>query len=75
MISDRIKSALNARKDKGPVMLERPKGKRKLDERNSEIKGYLKKGLNLTAISKLIDCNRQTLVNWLAAHEAEMKKI
>ena len=43
MISNRIKSALNAQKDKGLVMFGKSKGKRKLDERSSEIKGYLKK--------------------------------
>jgi hypothetical protein len=41
MISNKIKSALNARKDKGLVMSGRPKEKRRLDERSSENKGYL----------------------------------
>jgi putative DNA-invertase from lambdoid prophage Rac len=64
MISDRTKSALQARKGKG-LPLGRPAGKSKLDEQREAIQGYLDKGLNLTAISKLIDCNRQTLANWL----------
>lgn len=64
MISDRTKNALQARKSKG-LPMGRPAGLSKLDARSEEIKGYLAKGLNLTAISKLIDCNRQTLANWL----------
>ncbi|MCX7087954.1 MAG: recombinase family protein [Methylococcales bacterium] len=64
MISDRTKSALQARKAKG-LPIGRPAGQSKLDAHEAEIKGYLAKDLNLTAISKLIDCNRQTLANWL----------
>ena len=64
MISDRTKSALQARKAQG-LKLGRPAGKSKLDGQKEAIQGYLDKGLNLTAISKLIDCNRQTLANWL----------
>jgi len=64
MISDRTKNALQARKSKG-LPMGRPAGISKLDARSEEIKGYQAKGLNLTAISKLIDCNRQTLANWL----------
>lgn len=68
MISDRTKNALQARKAKG-LPMGRPAGKSKLDDHSSTIKGYLEKGLNLTAISKLIDCNRQTLANWLESQK------
>lgn len=68
MISDRTKSALKAKKDAGGI-LGRPAGQSKLDIHSEAIKGYLAKGLNLTAISKLIDCNRQTLANWLNAND------
>jgi putative DNA-invertase from lambdoid prophage Rac len=66
MISDRTKIALQARKAKG-LPMGRPAGLSKLDAHGEVIQGYLSKGLNLTAISKLIDCNRQTLANWLEA--------
>jgi putative DNA-invertase from lambdoid prophage Rac len=64
MISDRTKNALQARKAKG-LPMGRPAGQSKLDAHSEAIRGYQAKGLNLTAISKLIDCNRQTLANWL----------
>jgi len=66
MISDRTISALKAKKEAG-FKLGRPAGKSKLDSRSDEINSYLSKGLNLTAISQLVDCNRQTLANWLKA--------
>lgn len=68
MISDRTRNALQARKAKG-LPMGRPSGKSKLDAQTSEIQGYLRKGLNLTSISKLIDCNRQTLANWLKVNQ------
>jgi DNA invertase Pin-like site-specific DNA recombinase len=64
MISDRTKNALQARKAKG-LPMGRPAGLSKLDAHSTAIHGYQAKGLNLTAIAKLIDCNRQTLANWL----------
>jgi DNA invertase Pin-like site-specific DNA recombinase len=69
MISDRTKNALQARKAKG-LPMGRPAGISKLDTHSDTIKGYQAKGLNLTAISKLIDCNRQTLANWLEAQSS-----
>lgn len=70
MISDRTKNALQARKAKG-LPMGRPAGLSKLDKHSDTIKGYQSKGLNLTAISKLIDCNRQTLANWLEAQSGK----
>lgn len=64
MISDRTKAALQAKKAAGAV-LGRPKGVSRLDSQRADIERYLAKGLNTTAIAKLIDCNRQTLTNWL----------
>lgn len=64
MISDRTKTALKAKKETG-AKLGRPKGVSRLDSQKDEIQRYLAKGLNVTAISKLIDCNRQTLTNWI----------
>ena len=64
MISDRTKTALKAKKETG-AKLGRPKGVSRLDSQKDEIQRYLAKGLNVTAISKLIDCNRQTLTNWM----------
>ena len=67
MISDRTKNALQARKAKG-LPMGRPAGLSKLDAHSEAIHGYLAKGLNLTAVAKLIDCNRQTLANWLSTN-------
>jgi hypothetical protein len=39
----------------------------------NDIKGYLAKGLNLTAVAILIACNRQTLVNWIARNGELLK--
>lgn len=64
MISDRTKIALQARKAKG-LPMGRPAGLSKLDAHSEAIHSYQAKGLNFTAIAKLIDCNRQTLANWL----------
>jgi putative DNA-invertase from lambdoid prophage Rac len=72
MISDRTRNALRARKAQG-LPMGRPAGKSKLDDRAEEIKRYRDLKLNLTAIAKLVDCNRQTLANWLAA-QATVKK-
>jgi putative DNA-invertase from lambdoid prophage Rac len=70
MISDRTKNALQARKAKG-LPMGRPAGVSKLDGLREVIMSYQDKGLNLTAISKLIDCNRQTLANWLEAQNSK----
>ena len=70
MISDRTKNALQARKAKG-LPMGRPAGVSKLDGLSEVIMNYQDKGLNLTAISKLIDCNRQTLANWLEAQNSK----
>mgnify|MGYP002527918003 FL=1 len=64
MISERTKNALQAKKAEG-MILGRPKGISKLDDHQDEIKKYLAINLNLTAIAKLVGCNRQTLTNWL----------
>lgn len=74
MISERTKNALQARKAQG-VRLGRPAGNSKLDERKDEIIGYLKKGINLTAISKLIDCTTATLYTWLKNNNIDRRKI
>ena len=66
-ISTRTKEALAKRKDEG-VKLGRPKGQSqllKLDNFKDEILGYLKKGINKRAISKLIECSPSTLYEWI----------
>ena len=70
MISDRTKSALQARKAKG-LALGRPAGKSKLDEHRDTIIDYRSKGVNNSAIAKILGCNRQTLTNWLNLHKEE----
>ena len=62
-ISSRTKEALAKRKADG-FNLGRPKGQSqllKLDAFADEIRGYLKKGINKRAISKLIECSPSTL--------------
>jgi len=66
-ISTRTKEALAKRKADG-FKLGRPKGQSqllKLDSFYDEITGYLKKGINKRAISKLIECSPSTLYVWL----------
>lgn len=66
-ISSRTKEALAKRKADG-FKLGRPQGKApllKLDSFHDEITGYLKKGINKRAISKLIECSPSTLYLWL----------
>lgn len=58
---------INARGEK-VTQLGRPKGKAtttKLDKRESEIKGYLKKKISKRSIAKLVDCAPSTLYDWL----------
>jgi DNA invertase Pin-like site-specific DNA recombinase len=68
MISDRTKNALQARKSKG-LPMGRPAGVSKLDDREAEIKKYRDMKVNPANLAKILGCNRQTLVNWLAAHK------
>lgn len=68
-ISIRTKEALAKLKAEGKS-LGRPKGKRsaklKLDQYESEIRGYLAKGISKRSIAKLIECSPSTLYDWLA---------
>ena len=67
-ISLRTKEALEKRRADG-LPLGRPKGSKakshKLDGQEKQIRMYLEKGINKTAIAKLVDCPRQTLMDWL----------
>jgi DNA invertase Pin-like site-specific DNA recombinase len=65
MISQRTKSALQARKRAG-VKLGRPAGKSKLDDKREEIERYQKIGLNKSSIAKLLGCTRATYLHWLS---------
>jgi DNA invertase Pin-like site-specific DNA recombinase len=66
-IRARTTEALRARKEKG-LPLGRPEGstgKSKLDAQERQIREYLEKGLNITAVAKLCSCQRATLYAWL----------
>lgn len=66
-ISLRTREALAKRRQAG-VTLGRPRGKAqhvKLDDKEAEIRGYLRKGINKRAIAKLVDCAPSTLYDWL----------
>ena len=74
-ISSRTKEALAKRKADG-FKLGRPKGQSqllKLDSFCEEINGYLRKGINKRAISKLIECSPSTLYLWLKRRKSHMK--
>jgi DNA invertase Pin-like site-specific DNA recombinase len=74
-ISSRTKEALAKRRADG-FNLGRPKGQSellKLDSFTEEIKGYLKKGINKRAISKLIECSPSTLYLWLKRRKLYIK--
>jgi len=70
-ISERTKSALRMRKEKG-MILGRPAGKSKLDERRTEIEGYQKLELKKAHIARLLGCSRSTYLAWL---DKENKKL
>jgi len=74
-ISVRTKEALAKRKSDG-VQLGRPKGPAaslKLDEREEEIIGYLKKSISKRAIAKLTDCAPSTLYKWIKRRKIDKK--
>lgn len=74
-ISMRTKEALAKLKADGKK-LGRPPGKAAklmLDARETEIKGYLKKGISKRAIAKLIECSETTLYEWLKRRKLDKK--
>ena len=69
LISQRTIEALARRKASGKP-LGRPKGRKatslKLDPKETEIRGYLAKGISKRSIAKLVECSPSTLYDWLA---------
>lgn len=80
-ISSRTKEALARKKAEG-VKLGRQKGqqvKSKLDDKQTEIINLLSKDVNITSISKILECGRTTLQHYvdsrnLRARAEELKK-
>lgn len=75
-IAQRTKEALAARKAQG-VTLGRPKGQAahvKLDDREEEIRGLLRKGVSKRAIAKIVDCAPSTLYDWLKRRKIRAQK-
>lgn len=68
LIRQRTKEALARKKAEG-MILGRPKGvpgKSKLDDKTDEIRMYLDKGLNVTALSKIYDCAWSTMKDFVS---------
>ena len=70
MISNHIITALQPKKVVGCV-LGRPIGARCIDSQKADIIKYIENGLNIIAVAKLIDCNRQTLSKWLVQNQSD----
>jgi len=75
LISSRTKEALSLRKAQG-MKLGRQKGqqvKSKLDEHKDEIIDLLKKGVNVTSISKIFECGRTTMDHYIKSRKLKEK--
>jgi len=75
LISSRTKEALAMRKAAG-MTLGRKKGqqvKSKLDEHKDEIIDLLKKGVNVTSISKIFECGRTTMNHYIKSRKLKEK--
>lgn len=71
LISERTKMGLAAARAKGKL-LGRPKGslgKSKLEGKEKEIKGLLAKGVNKTAISKILEVSRTALLSFIVSRK------
>jgi putative DNA-invertase from lambdoid prophage Rac len=75
LISSRTKEALALRKAQG-MKLGRQKGqqvKSKLDEHKDEIIDLLKKGVNVSSISKIFECGRTTANHYIRSRKLKEK--
>jgi DNA invertase Pin-like site-specific DNA recombinase len=68
MISNRIKSSLQARKALGGI-LGRPTGVCCIDNQKADIIKYIENGFNIMEVAIFIDCNCQTLSKWLVQNK------
>ncbi len=77
LVSNRTKAAVLRRRKDG-LPLGRPPGSLNktliLDKHEKEIDSYLKKGISKASISKLVDCNPQTLYDWMKRRKIRSRK-
>jgi|GEM_PF-1697084 len=70
MISNRIKSALQARKVISAA-LGRPAGECRIDNQKADIINYIENGFNIREVAIFINCNCQTLSKWLMQNKGD----
>ncbi|MBD3183292.1 resolvase [Candidatus Poribacteria bacterium] len=73
LLSQRTREGLARARKEGKI-LGRPKGSKGtsiLDGKEDQIKEYLKKGINKTAIAKLMDVSRPTVVNFIKSRDID----
>jgi DNA invertase Pin-like site-specific DNA recombinase len=71
LISQRTKMSLQSKKMMG-IVLGRPKGKigtSKLDSKREYILELLKKKVSVSSISRILDCNRGTVMNYIKSRQ------
>jgi DNA invertase Pin-like site-specific DNA recombinase len=72
LISQRTREGLKKARSRGVILGRRKgKGKSKLDGQEELIKSYIAKKINKTSISRLLDCSRTGLLNFIKSRNLE----